>query len=187
MGYKIVGGLVALEMLASYLKQKDKPPSIRGVVETVHSLPGRMRLSVPSLVNDAEQAANLQASIGSLEAVAFARVSPVTGSVVVCFDPSSVEPILLFGAVIRILGLDHQMDSASQPVLWREIDSAGKTADDLVRTLSIGLMDVKTLITLSFAGVVAYRFFSGRTNLMLPGTATLMWWIANLVILRGLK
>lgn len=187
MAYKLVGGLAAIELLSFYLKQKKRPPSIRGVVETVHSLPDRMRLLVPILMDQPGKAADLQKAMGSIDAVASIRANPVTGSVVIQFDPLSVEPIILFGSVIRILGLDAEIGPASQPVLWKEINAAGQTAEEMVRTFSIGLMDIKTLITLLLVGVLSYRLMAGRTNLAMPGSATLVWWIANLVFLRGLK
>ena len=187
MRYKIVAALAAVELLTFYKKQKNRPPSIRGVAETVHSLPGRMRLMVPGLVGNSEAGDKLQGSMESLEAVTSTRVNPVSGSVVVSYDPESVEPVLLFGAVVHILGLDQQLAQTSPPVLWREIDAAGKTADDMLRTFSLGLMDIKTLVTLLLMGVVAYRMFSGRSRLMLPGTGTLIWWGLNLMILRGFK
>ena len=187
MRYKVMGVLLALELLVLHLKRKNKPPSIRGVVETVHSLPDRMRLRVPSLVDDPDGAALLQKSLASVEAITSARVNPVSGSVVIRFDPNALEPVVLFGAVVRILGLDETAARREPSRLWREIDAAGKAMDDTVRHYSADLMDIKTVITLSLVGALAYRALSGRNRLMLPGNATLAWWVFNLMLMRGLK
>ncbi len=55
----------------------------------IHSVPGRLRVKIPSVKGHAEQAGAIQAALESLEGIESIRVNTVTGSIVVKYDPES--------------------------------------------------------------------------------------------------
>lgn len=52
----------------------------------VHSIPGRIRIRIPRLVNDSEYASNLQHLIEALDFVSYVRINPTASSLVVEFN-----------------------------------------------------------------------------------------------------
>lgn len=168
------------------LSRKPALPSVKGVIETAHYLPGRLRLVVPTLAGDPESIENLERLMVSLDPVDSIRVSLVSGSVIIRFDSEVVEPVILFGAVARILGLDEQMSSGQKPVAWHELKTAGQAVDSAVYSKTAGYLDIKTLVTLLLLGVVMFRTATRTGRTSMPGTVTLGWWLFNLIFMRGI-
>ena len=171
-------------MLKPLLSRRSLLPSIRGVIETAHLLPGRLRLVVPSLVGHPDAAKNIEAQLESLDPIESVEARPASGSVVICYDPLEIEPVILFGVTARILGLEEKFDKAEQPVVWRELKAAGRAVDSAIYTKSAGFMDAKTLVSLLIMGSVGYRMIKQPVRSPSPGTITLAWWLFNLLFMR---
>ena len=65
-------------------------PELRALsnVEVLSEIPGRARLRVPGLRDDAARAAQVVATIQALDGVTAAEANPLTGALLVRFDPS---------------------------------------------------------------------------------------------------
>jgi len=64
-----------------------------GRVELLHAIPGRIRLRVPEIKGDPARAREVEHQVTGLKVVRRAEVSPVTGSLLVTYDPDDLESL----------------------------------------------------------------------------------------------
>jgi len=169
-----------LAMLLASVRTKSASssylPSYKGVVEPVHSVPGRLRLHIPLTARDVKAADRLK-DMERIESVLSIQSNAVTGSVIIRYDPAAVEPMILLGAVIRILGLEKEIETRPQPLLWREFKLAGQAVNDSIYHTSAGILDLKTLVALGLMGTLANGLVTRSIRISTPGAFTLGWWI----------
>ncbi len=177
----IITGLV----MASLLKrgqEKAVPQSpllrLAAPVRTRHLLPGRARFEVPRLKGDANTAEDLALSLQRIQAVEAVRVSPVTGSVILCYDPEAISPELLVAAIIKLLDLETELDRAPSSVVSRELREVSHAVNRAVYDRTGGIVDLRTAMFLTLAAVGVTRLWRGGA-LALPAGFTLLWWAGN--------
>ena len=78
----------------------------------VHALPGRLRVRVPAIKKAPEVAARIEQTLRQHEAVVNVAASPVTGSVLVHYDPTRIGPSFLL-AHLEPYGLPADPRSSS--------------------------------------------------------------------------
>lgn len=175
----IITGLVAGALIGRRRGSRQVLPPVRtGPVRVLHAVPGRIRLGVPSLVSSSGAARKegrfLEDKLPRLEGVRDVRVTPVTGSVVVRYEPDEVEPILVLAAVVRLLGLDEEFDRPRDPVLRTIARDLGTSANRLVYERSGGLVDLWTLLLLAGTVYGVRRLIEAPSSR--PAGLTLLWW-----------
>ena len=99
-------GVLALSAPKEPQHNLMKLPSFKGILEVRASIPGRMRLFVPSLAGSMEQALQVREQLLGTGVVHRVELEPRTGSMLVCYDERKVEAAVIEGAVIKLLGLD---------------------------------------------------------------------------------
>jgi hypothetical protein len=173
-------------ILASLLKQKTRLkstlPSIRGKFETVHAIPGRVRFSTPLLEGISTRA---QAKIGSeikkISGIREVVINCRSGSLLVLYDARVLEPFIIHGIVIKILGLETEFDKAPDGWLTREMNLIGRSVNQQIYQSSMGLIDLRSSLTLGVLMLALYRIFIVGDR-ALPGGINLLWW--SYVMLR---
>lgn len=146
-------------------------PSFPGVLETAHALPGRLRLIAPSLVGRRKAAEQLEKTLGRLAGVRAVEVSSVSGSLIVAFAPDRLKPDLLFAAVIRLLGLERDIERAPPSAIGKGIHDAGQSLNHAVYQQTGGMIDLWTSVTLLLAVAGARQVLAGN-----PLGWPLLWW-----------
>ena len=123
------GGFLAaalLPILGSMIlnggKNKRKPnqlnlPSFRGVLEVKSAVDGRIRFCIPFLKEIEQMARQAEQQISRLKPISKVSVNTVTGSLLVCYDTTAVQPQLLQEAVIKLLGLEEAANGTSEEAL----------------------------------------------------------------------
>ena len=99
-------GVLALSAPKEPQHNLMKLPSFKGILEVRASIPGRMRLYVPSLSGSMDQAEQAREQLLGTGVVHRVELEPRTGSMLVCYDERRVEAAVIEGAVIKLLGLD---------------------------------------------------------------------------------
>ena len=94
-------GVLALSAPKEPQHNLMKLPSFKGILEVRASIPGRMRLYVPSLSGSMDQAEQAREQLLGTGVVHRVELEPRTGSMLVCYDERKVE-----AAVIET-GMDH--------------------------------------------------------------------------------
>lgn len=174
----LAGMLVPLFFLKKTGKFISALPSIRGVVETKHVIPGRIRLNVPKLVDNRDAAEILKNSVLKLESVNRVEADTITGSVVMEYQLNSVDPIMLIGAVVRVLGLDDEITGNRSSFAWKQMKQVVDSLDETLRNVSIGTLDIKSAVMLLLLSSIGFSLFKKRM-FTLPDPTILSWWAYN--------
>ena len=165
-------GVLALSAPKEPQHNLMKLPSFKGILEVRASIPGRMRLFVPSLAGGMEQALQVR------EQLLGTGVVPRTGSMLVCYDERKVEAAVIEGAVIKLLGLDAAINGKQKSRMENGLHTILDAVDRGVMGATNGLMDGKMLAgtALSVLAIKEWRL----AGLAVPGAMTLLWWAARL-------
>ena len=156
-----------------------KLPSFRGVVEVRASSPGRMRLYMPSLAANMEQAQQMKAQLEGTGVVHQVALEPVTGSVLICYDELRVEAAVIEGAAMKLMGLDAQLSSAPKSRMEEGLQTIKSAVDRGVMDATNGMMDGRMLAGTALTVVAAKSFY--QSGLAVPGAMTLFWWAGRLL------
>ena len=162
-------GVLALSAPKEPQHNLMKLPSFKGILEVRASIPGRMRLFVPSLVGGMEQALQVREQLLGTGVVHRVELEPRTGSMLVCYDERKVE-----AAVIEDAAINGKQKSRMENGLHTILDAV----DRGVMGATNGLMDGKMLAgtALSVLAIKEWRL----AGLAVPGAMTLLWWAARL-------
>ncbi len=167
-------------LLASLIKQKTGMrmglPSIRGKLEAVHALPGRMRLGSPLLEGlPASTRRKIGTEIKKIDGIDSVAINAHSGSVLILYDAARIEPAIVHGVVVKVLGLEQDMEASPSGRLTREIGLLGRALSQQIHQSSGGLMDLRSSLMLSLLALALYRMFI-QGDRALPGGINLLWW-----------
>jgi hypothetical protein len=145
-----------------------------------HHIPGRLRLRIPSLKNDPELAERLRRQLEQLEDVVAVDVRPISGSVVLQYQPNGRGPQGFVEALASLLPVE-ETPAARLPGLPSGESAGSLTADWMQREwleanwglkrASAGLLDIRTVVPFFF-------FFLGiRQLLVQPALDPIPWYV----------
>jgi hypothetical protein len=172
----ITGFLLAGLLGKNKSRRRTLMPMLRtGPVQTAHWIPGRVRLRVPSLLENGAGAAMVREKLPTIEGVQSVTLNPATGSVLIVYREEKVRPELLFAAVVRLMNLDAELKRTPQPVVTRELREILGSVNRLVYDRTGGLLDLwsAALILLTAVGVQKLLVQGMRA---FPAGLTLVWW-----------
>jgi hypothetical protein len=98
----------------------------------VHSVPGRLRIRLPRLKGSPGASVPVCAGVERLWGVRSARVNPVTGSIVVEYDPAAVEECAILEHFVAAGEIPH-----AQPPRHDEV--FGRTAGMLGQAIGVAI------------------------------------------------
>jgi Heavy metal associated domain 2 len=139
-----------------------------------HSAPGRIRLRVPQMRNQAEYFANLRERLTSLAGLRGLTTNLRTASVLI--EHVGDAPDL--AEVGRRLELFQLELAAKPPTLSQHIYGLVSQPDSFLKRLTNGRVDVAGLTVLALTGMGISQVVKGQA---LPAGWTLLWNAANLV------
>jgi len=168
--------LITAALLTTLLGQKRGAggaalPSFPNVMETLHALPGRLRLRAPVLIGKRAAAEQLQKSLSRLDGVQSAEANPISGSLLIHFAPERVKPDMLIGAAIRLLGLEKDVERAPPSYIGEGIRRAGESLNQAIYQQSGGAIDLWTSLTLLLVAAGVRQLAAGN-QFGWP----LLWW-----------
>jgi len=170
--------------LAKMKKSRQANPRVRvprfttGPVQTTHALPGRLRFRVPSLTTDESGRVMVRERISRIEGVESVDVTPASGSVLIRYRETELEAELLFAALVRLLGLDGEMEARRQPVIPRELGLLAESMNRAVYEKTGGLIDLWTAVLIVLAGTGIRNMVRDPARAF-PAGFTLVWWGLN--------
>jgi len=160
-------------------------PAFRtGPIHVEHTLPGRARFRVPSLVGNEVGRERLESKLGGVSGIHRLDISALSGGVLIHLDPDALRADLLLAAIARLLGLEEELERAPVPTVARELQDYGQSVNRAVYEKTGGLVDLWTLGALAMAGLgVRKLIMEGRSSL--PTGFTLLWWATHMLRGRG--
>jgi hypothetical protein len=138
-----------------------RPADLAGI-ELRHAIPGRVRLRIPAIKGEPGLSREVQKQIAALTVVSRVEVSPVTGSVLVMYDPADSAAIAQLGRLM-IPGLDLNampgpddlggVAGAESASPAEALSAFTRRLNDKLETATGGAVDLKFLVPASlFAG-----------------------------------
>ncbi len=166
-----------LSFLLSKNKQASKPPllQMKWPIETRHLLPGRVRFLIPLYQGNQSGLEGAVSQLKKIEGVQDAHANAVTGSVLIHFHESKIQADLLFAALIRLLGLEKEMEKKPVAKINKDISDFYLALNRATYDKTNGMLDFKSLIAILIGTVGIYRIFAER-SVSMPATLTMLWW-----------
>lgn len=167
-------------MLVSKLlsgKSKRQFKGFKGIVEVKHAIPGRIRFFIPLLKNNPEGCDKLQKQLVKADVIKEISINALTGSLLIIYDKSGTDEATLTGVVVKLLGLEDQVEKSPLSNIGKEINQVMKSLNTSIYEYSNGMVDLNNLITLSFLSMGAYSLI--RNPRMLPSGLSLLYWAYN--------
>lgn len=172
----ILTGLILSRLLAGD-KKKKAFRGFRNIIEVRHNIPGRVRFYIPLLRNNTVAGQTLEQQLIKAGAVKQIKVSPLSGTLLIIFDPEQIEITTLTGVVAKMLGLEKEIEKIQPSILGKEISGILKSANTSLYESSDGFVDLNSLITISFLSLGVYSLL--RSPKILPAGLSLMYWAYN--------
>lgn len=155
-------------------KAEQQIVSFSGVLEVVHSLPGRMRLMMPSLRARARALAEFATSLKRLEGIRDVTVNPVLGTALVRYDAAKLTPSLVVAAATH--GFDFETAFRNhRSLVGGELRALHYAFNQAVMQRTGGVLDLPALMTVLLI-VTFVRGISGRGGPKFSPLAVL-WWL----------
>ncbi len=105
----------------------------------LHDVPGRMRIQIPALKRNSERAQDVQELLDSLSGVKSTSVNPVTGSVIVLYDPQVVHSSTILTLLSRERHIDIARIISSRQHLEAGLSKAGRAASKALIGIALDL------------------------------------------------
>ena len=94
----------------------------------MHETTGRLRIKIPELKKRPTEAERLRSLLTQVEGVRTATVNPITGSLVVTFDHTTVRPGTIIEILFREKYLDPRLGIHSEDHLSQAVTNVGHAA-----------------------------------------------------------
>ena len=126
----------------------ERVPSFRGIAEVVHNLEGRTRFKIPSLKGDEEGFKILKEQLLKIESITSVETSPITGTLLLSYS-KDIEPTLLLGIIIKLLGLEEKIKAGNESLITREVRNIEESMTLAIEEKTNGLLDLRSVLFLS--------------------------------------
>ena len=177
---------ILISMLMRSGKDNKKPPLLQTnwPIRTVHLLPGRVRFKIPLMVGRDEELKTATTQIAKIKGVRWVDYNKISGSVLINFEENAIQADLLFAALIRLLGLDHELQKAPASYINTEIRSIAESLNQAIYSKTNGIIDLYTTIPLLLAALGISQIIKNKANIF-PTGLTLLWWAYNSLVSKN--
>lgn len=170
----VLGGAALSAAEPSQKHNAMRLPSFRGIAEVRSSLPGRMRLYMPSIAEDMQRALRMKEQLETTGAVREVGLNPRTSTALILYDESQVEGAVVQGAAMKLMGLDELLCKKPESRMEKGLKVLAEAVNRGVLEATNGLADARILAgcALTIAGVKCLVTCGAAA----PGAMTLLWW-----------
>ena len=172
----IVGALLGLKKDNKSKQIKSPLLSIRGVLESKHSLPGRERFFIPSIKSFPAKKDVVEKEMSKLQGVKKVEASHITGSALITYDEKVISPSLLAAGLIKLLDLEKEILKPPRSIIRNEFNHILNTADRVIYEKTLSSFDLSTIISFTFLGLFIKNITSGNSL-----NIGLLWWGYNIM------
>ena len=178
-GYWIAAAAASL-LLTPRVQPRNqlKLPSFRGIAEIRASIPGRIRLYMPSVSANPEAASRMKKQMEETGAVHEVQINASTGSVLIHYDAAQVEAPVVEGAAIHLMGLDEAIRKQPVSRMETELQTLWDSINHGIMETTNGWLDARMLAGTAVS-IAAVRSLMIQ-GAVLPGGLTLLWWASSI-------
>lgn len=103
----------------------------------LHEIPGRLRIKIPALRRNQENAREIQVLLRNLSGVKTTSVNTVTGSMIVNYDPEFLSSSAILAFLSRERYIDLAEAVSSQEYIEKSLGSIGRAASKALLGLAL--------------------------------------------------
>jgi len=162
----------------------------RAPLEIAHHHPGRLRVRSDALCDSdrdgqaRERIEQIRAALVTVSGVRSLRHNERAGSVLVQYEPGTVDPNTLIDATARAGELEPPLSDeerhAQRPRVARIAIGAARDLNAMASALAGERADLRDLVPLGMLGVAAYSFFTDKRRL--PRWDNLAYWAFSIFL-----
>lgn len=160
--------------------QNNKLPNFRGILEIKHYIPGRLRLNCNFIKQNHNSAKILIDTCTQITGINKVIVNESIGSILVEYDFNILEPVLIMGILLKVLGLESQVKQNPNSLVNKEIINITDSLNRATYEKSNGIIDLKSLVMLLIGGYAMYDI-KARPEIR-PCGYTCLWWVYSSLI-----
>lgn len=157
------------------INNKNSLPSFKGILETKHILPGRIRLVANILVKNDNLKNIFETQMSKIGGIKQIEVNTITGSILIYYDINSLPPLMIFSVCAKLLGLEEMLSAKQQSKIQSNITELNDSINTSLYQKTNGLLDFKTLVPLFFLGIGLKKVFIDKTTLSANPYSLLFW------------
>jgi hypothetical protein len=120
----------------------------------------------------------IRTKLEGVEGINSVEVNSTTGSVLIGYDESEVRPELLFAAIVRLLGLEDEVENPPAPLVARELNKVAQSLNRAVYEKTGGVFNLWTGLLIGLAAFGIREALRDRTRAW-PAGFTMVWWAVN--------
>ena len=156
-----------------------KLPSFTGVLEVKNSIDGRVRFKIDALKENELLARTFLEQVKKISVIKYAEVNICLGTMLIEYDSSMVDGLTLQGAVMKLLGIDSQLEGNRTSRLRTSAENCVEALDSGIYEFTKGILDFKSVFIMIFllGAFYDYRTYGRR----IPAYPTLLWWCSRLL------
>lgn len=151
-----------------------------GPLRVRHAIEGRLRLQAPALRGARLEQVEWPHTLEQLPGIETVRVNAVTGSILIRYRGDAIEPMMIFEAVARMLGVEEELHHPPPPRLLRELRDVGDGLNRAVYDGTSGALDLWTLLVVGLAAMGIKKVVENGWDAF-PAGFTLLWWALHVV------
>lgn len=171
-------GFIGIKKALQKEKSTIEVPSFRGVIEVVHKLEGRVRFKIPVLKGNKELCDELESQLNKISHIQSVETNYVTGTLLIKYG-QEIEPTLIVGILIKLLGLEDQVQKPPHAAVTREFRNIKSSINLAIDEKTRGLLDLRSVFFLVFMALGITKIIKNPT--LKPAGFTYLWWGYSLV------
>jgi len=176
--WAVLGSLMILaDPRLKKLRNPCHLPAFPGVMEPCSSIPGRMRISSPAL-QDESLAQSMRTQLLKTSAITSITLNLRLGTALIHYQPEEVDAPVVYGAVIKLLGLGQKLRSEPLSKAEQGLHALAASISQGIMRSTNGLFNLRSLLGTGLTLTALLRLRACGWGM--PGALTLLWWSTRL-------
>ena len=90
------------------------------------------------------------------------EINSYSGSIVVQYDVDGIEPYIVCGLLIKVLGLEAELDSRPESAVQKELNLIGNAVNQAVYNTTAGILDLTSAFVLLTISLGLYKIIIAK-------------------------
>ena len=179
--------IAALVLVSGFLLSSDeekdqykpKLPNFKDILEVKHSMPGRIRIQCKVLKDNPQGKQALLNTFSQIPGITDISVNPCIGTVLIKYKEETIQPMLIIGIILKVLGLAEEAHNENRSLITKESTDILDSLSHTIYEKTNGILDLKSSVML-LLGTYAIYDIKTRPEVR-PGGITCLWWLYGLI------
>ena len=144
-----------------------------------HSIKGRIRIQCKVLNGNKQGEQALLNTFSQIPGIIDISVNPCIGTVIIKYNEETIQPMLIIGIILKVLGLEDEAHNENKSLITRESANIVESLSHTIYEKTSGVLDLKSSVMLLLCVYAVYDIKT-RPGLR-PAGLTCLWWLYSLI------